>query len=531
MRDNGPVTQRPIHLSDQDRIFSVTTHKGVTNYANDDFVRISQFTREELEGEAANRVRHPDMPRSVFREVWQKLSAGGAWVGVVKNRAKNGDHYWVNAYMMAVEDEDGQVTECQSVRFKPDAAAIDRAERVYARMRSQERSGNGFVDYRSAVRCRWPLSRRLPSVLGLIAAPTLAVLLHLANWHPLGVAVAGLAAITTVGASYLVTRPVDTLASHARRIIDDPVQEYIETGRCDEIGAIDMAIRTLENERRAVAERLASDTRSIRQGSTQANAALDQASQIVNRQSDEVTQVATAMNQMTVSAQEIARLADEARSTAAQTDTSVAEGSEQVVAATQALTELTGAMETVGEQVRGLHEQFSEITEASQLIENIAKQTQLLALNASIEAARAGEQGKGFAVVAEEVQALAQQVNQSSHRIRERTIELGTTIDTMAREMDQRQRSARAHAQQAERAAGSIDNMRAASGAIESMSNQVASAAEEQTQVAQEIDATLVRIAEMAQDSSDAVETSTREAAQVAERAGQVTRIAARMAG
>ncbi|MDC6711134.1 PAS domain-containing protein, partial [Leclercia adecarboxylata] len=103
-------------------------------YANPDFVAISGFTEDELLGEHHNTVRHPDMPEAAFADLWQTLQANKSWMGVVKNRCKNGDHYWVSAFATPV-CRDGKVVEYQSVRTRPQPEQIQAAEALYAQLR------------------------------------------------------------------------------------------------------------------------------------------------------------------------------------------------------------------------------------------------------------------------------------------------------------------------------------------------------------------------------------------------------------
>ena len=95
MRNNQPVTQRERTFPAQQRLISTTDAKGVITYCNDAFVEISGFTRDELVRAPHNLVRHPDVPSAVFAHMWSTLKQGLPWMGIVKNRCKTGDHYWV----------------------------------------------------------------------------------------------------------------------------------------------------------------------------------------------------------------------------------------------------------------------------------------------------------------------------------------------------------------------------------------------------------------------------------------------------
>ncbi|RZI77840.1 MAG: PAS domain S-box protein, partial [Pseudomonas sp.] len=133
MRNNQPITQRERTFPAQQRLISTTNAKGVISYCNDAFVEISGFSREELIGAAHNLVRHPDVPAAVFAHMWQTLKQGLPWMGIVKNRCKSGDHYWVNAYVTPIFDNN-QVVGYESVRVKPTAEQIRRAEGLYQRL-------------------------------------------------------------------------------------------------------------------------------------------------------------------------------------------------------------------------------------------------------------------------------------------------------------------------------------------------------------------------------------------------------------
>lgn|GEM_PF-2089493 len=118
MRLNLPVSSREVTVAETANILSTTDLQGTITYANPDFVAISGFTEDELLGEHHNTVRHPDMPEAAFADLWQTLQANKSWMGVVKNRCKNGDHYWVSAFATPV-CRDGKVVEYQSVRTRP----------------------------------------------------------------------------------------------------------------------------------------------------------------------------------------------------------------------------------------------------------------------------------------------------------------------------------------------------------------------------------------------------------------------------
>ena len=140
MRLNMPVTDVDFPLDGNRSIFSTTDLKGNITYVNPYFVEVSGFTEEELIGAPQNIVRHPDMPTVAFADLWATIKSGQAWTGMVKNRRKNGDHYWVLATVTPVM-ENGAATGYISVRTKPTRQQIDAASKLY----SEEKANPGSL--------------------------------------------------------------------------------------------------------------------------------------------------------------------------------------------------------------------------------------------------------------------------------------------------------------------------------------------------------------------------------------------------
>ncbi|WP_299195043.1 PAS domain-containing protein [uncultured Amphritea sp.] len=130
MRKNLPVSDYEVPYDSALNILSTTDAKGAITYVNRDFIQLSGFEVSELVGKNHNTVRHPDMPPAAFSDLWSTVKTGESWMGIVKNRSKNGDHYWVDAYVTPVE-RNGQRAEYQSVRRKPDPQYVERAKKIY----------------------------------------------------------------------------------------------------------------------------------------------------------------------------------------------------------------------------------------------------------------------------------------------------------------------------------------------------------------------------------------------------------------
>ena len=140
MRNNLPVTQVEVELDARTLIVSKTDLKGIITYINKDFIEISGFTEAELIGQPHNIVRHPDMPVEAYTDMWADLKDGRPWTGMVKNRCKNGSHYWVLATATPMR-ENGQVVGYMSVRRKLAAQQIEQAEQAYRLFREKKAGG------------------------------------------------------------------------------------------------------------------------------------------------------------------------------------------------------------------------------------------------------------------------------------------------------------------------------------------------------------------------------------------------------
>ena len=127
MRTNLPITEVEQEVADGAFIVSTTDPQGVITSVNDEFVRISGFSAEELVGQPHNIIRHPDMPAEAYKDLWRTIGRGEPWTGLVKNRRKNGDHYWVRANVTPIL-EGGKPRGYMSVRTKPSAAEAAAAE-------------------------------------------------------------------------------------------------------------------------------------------------------------------------------------------------------------------------------------------------------------------------------------------------------------------------------------------------------------------------------------------------------------------
>ncbi len=473
MKINLPVSGRALELPESINILSTTDLKGIITSVNPEFVKISGFSEAELLGQSHNLVRHPDMPPAAFAGLWNALESGRSWMGMVKNRCKNGDHYWVSAYVTPIV-EDGEVVEYQSVRIRPEAAWVASAEQVYAALRAGRTP--------KPLRWRPGLFARLLGLCGLAVGAALGLAILALDADPF-IALAGGAAGVGVFAAGLwhMLAPLRQLLDEARKVAVNPVGQWVYCGRSDEFGEIAFALRMQTMEAGAIVGRLAEAARQLAEQAEQLQSAVAHSDASSQRQQQETRQIAQAIEEMAASVREVARSAQHCASTAGAADRAARGGEEQVQATGRRIASLAREMQRAVAAVQNLQASSGRINSVIGVIEAIAEQTNLLALNAAIEAARAGEAGRGFAVVADEVRNLAIRTQESTKQIRDILGALQGQIETAAQAMHDSRAQAEHSEAQAELASQALIDVHERVATITGMSAQIARAVEEQS--------------------------------------------------
>jgi aerotaxis receptor len=514
MRNNGPLTGKEVFVSATDEIVSSSDTQGTILFCNHTFCRISGYEHEELINQPHNILRHPQMPPEVFTMLWAALKAGKPWMGIVKNRCKNGDHYWVDAYVTPLRDR-GQIYGYESVRVKPDSACIPRAEEVYARLRAGQ-------SIRSPLAHLWSLF----GAAALTTAGTL-ILLLLASFL--------LGSLTTaVSLALLVASLVIGFLSHqfhrnglnqalaqARAIIHDPVAAYIYTGRSDAMGEILFAQLAIKSRLRTALGRFAESSRELHEKADAAHLQSRKTHDGMSAQQRETSSVAHAMQQMSLAVQEVANGATQTYSATNVAITEVEKGNKVIEGANRAIGDLSGTVGNLGHVLDKLSQDSSKIASVVDVIRGIAEQTNLLALNAAIEAARAGEQGRGFAVVADEVRTLAQRTQESTGHIQEIISNLSKATEDASQNMDSCQALVERSVDEMGNVRNALVSISQSVSSIDQMSHQIAAAAEEQSSMAAEIERNTSAIAEISDRSQNEINASdalTREMAQLSQK-------------
>ncbi len=503
MRINEPNTGKEVLFGKKEILLSTTDPNGVITFANEDFSKIAGYTLEELRGQPHNLVRHKDMPSLAFKDLWGTIQGGRSWLGMVKNHCKNGDHYWVDAYVTPIQ-KNGKIVEFQSVRVLPSKTRVDRAEALYAKLR---KAGKGPLPTEIKPP-RFNLQQKtfgiLVSSLLLAILPILVMGVGLAwYWAAMGCLVGG-----SVGLLGLrkVLQPIMEVAKHAKEAYDNPLAHYIYSGRTDEAGILRFLLHYRKMEAVGILGRLRESAKGLVESAGGLKEGAKVTSTKLHEQRNATELVAAAMEEMSASATEVANHTESATEHAKDSALQVGEALPVVEGAESSMTSLSSSVQNAAEEIETLVKENDRIRKVLGIITDIAEQTNLLALNATIEAARAGEQGRGFAVVADEVRALAQRTEKATGEIEEVIQKLRARADDAREMMVQGRSLSEKTAQDVQMGAAALRQIGDGIQAIQQMSEGIALGANEQKKVSLEMVEKVVNISQSGAELNDLAE-------------------------
>ncbi len=497
-----------VFLDPRQPIVTRTDLRGSIVYANPAFIAISGFSAAELIGQPHNIVRHPDMPKQAFADLWRTLAEGKPWRGMVKNRTKSGDFYWVEAYVTPVFEQ-GQHVGYMSVRTAPKRNEVADAERLYAEIRQ------GLAAFPAT---RQPWTPSLLSVGGaMVGCLLLAVLFSMltpSSW--LGVAwLNGLALLAGVWMTLSVRQSLRHMRQSLRQFAEGNFRGRVAHSGPRECQALASQLESLRIHSRAMMSDVLSSSERLLGAVEQLGCQTHDIAERSQQQTSSVAQVAAALEELTTSVHEISAAAQQSAGYAEESQQQVFAGREAMQASHLATSAVIDGVERARLMVAGLQATSGQIGAVATLIEDVAEQTNLLALNAAIEAARAGEQGRGFAVVADEVRKLAERSARSVGDIR-----------TLTQGINQRTNDAMGAIAQVvtqvadacERITHSADNLAGidhASQAVASAAQEIALMVEQQSASAVEIASSMEQVNQMSEQNLSTVACATQATVQL----------------
>ena len=538
MRNNQPVTGREYPFPQGKTVISYTNLKGQITRANEAFIELSGFTKDELMGQPHNLVRHPDMPPEAFRDMWDTLKKGRPWSGLVKNRRKDGDHYWVRAYASPLADATGHV----SVRVAASRQEISAADQLYARMNrdasikldeGQVVSGNVLAKLSRQIGSLSIATRLLLLTANGVAGFMLAIA---ATWYDLGatalMVTGALASLALLMQSWNVINKIKHGLNESRiaaeSIAAGDLTKPLPAASKDELGSLNAALSVMRNNLHELIASVREGITSLNQSSGNVSVSASKSSKVSEMQSEAASGMASAMEELSVSIDQVSEHASSAHRVSQISSEKSIEGGRVIHSAATEMESIAQSVNQVAAKINGLEEYSKQISGIANTIKEIADQTNLLALNAAIEAARAGEQGRGFAVVADEVRKLAERTANSTKEISGMIGKIQVGTQEAVKEMEVSVSKVNDGVELARKAGDSVSSIREAAENAARDVDDITHAIQEQSLAARDIAQRIEKIAQGTEENTLASTQTADSAKQMSELSKNLDELAAR---
>ncbi len=500
MRKNLPVTQQEVRLEPGQNIISMTDLKGIITYVNREFIEISGFSEQELIGQSHNIIRHPDMPPAAFEDLWQTVKAGKPWRGIVKNRCKNGDHYWVEAFVTPIVENKNTVG-YQSVRRPASNQQIQQTEALYSKLNTDK---HAKLPHPFKVTNLGILHRVLFLMALAVMLPIIDLVLDKTGVIGSGLQIAIaltpilIFLLTLVHLRQTLVKPVEEL----NHVLDNMSQGKLNNGVSywahDEMGNLFTKVQILQARFRALMGQMMEVAIQLTANSRQVSNSSSETFRLMLEQQQSTEKINQAMENMRESVRTVATSTSEASATATEANEAANLGKSAIGSLKQTIESLVGDVQNSARVIADLEAKSQDISNILEVIRSIAEQTNLLALNAAIEAARAGEQGRGFAVVADEVRTLAGRTADATGEINAVIEQLRQGIEGAVQVMNAGQDTAAKATEQSTRVLTDMDGIMQAVESIRGMNGQIAESARSQQGLSDSIGADMAGINTMA---------------------------------
>ena len=518
MRSNMPVTNVEYVLDETETVVSKTDLNGNITYVNQDFIDISGFSEAELIGQPQNIVRHPDMPAEAFADFWRTLKEGKAWTGLVKNRCKNGDHYWVEANAAPII-ENGKAIGYSSIRTKPSRDKVRAAEGAYRAIKAGDKGLE--INEGNAVRhsffgrcCGDRLSRLSLKAILVLATLSMAIMFgvmgilawlatseanqHLTGWL-MAFAVLGipLASLFAVMIYRIVVTPLERAQKDIERMSTGDLTGGILANGAEEVSRMMQSLRVLQINIKLLIGQIKQSTELVNTGASEIAAGNADLSGRTESQASSLEETASSMEELTSTVKQNAENARQANKLVVST-------SDVAVKGGQVVGQVVTTMASIKDSSR-------KIADIIGVIDGIAFQTNILALNAAVEAARAGEQGRGFAVVASEVRNLAQRSASAAKEIKTLIEDSVSKVEVGGKLVDETGRT--------------MDEIVSSVKRVTDIMSEIAAASQEQSAGIEQVNQAVGQMDEITQQNAALVEQAAAAAESMADQAGKLTEL------